>query len=155
MKFIILKTISIFLVLVICLYLFKQNNQPILSPLADYQPKTVYADEPIKEYFGSASWYGTGENECLGCSKNRIMANGKKLDDNKLTVECGLKSSCKYLKMGTKILITNLDNLKQVEAVVTDKGGLREDRLIDVSKEVKRQLEMKGIGKVKFSIIKQ
>ncbi len=145
-----MKLIFIFLILAFCV---NKEDQPMLSPLADYQPVIVKAVEPVKEYFGTASWYGTGDNECLGCSKNRTMANGQKLDDKKLTVACGLKSSCKYLKMGTKILITNLDNSKQVVAIVTDKGGLRAGRLLDVSKEVKSQLEMKGIGNVKFSVI--
>lgn len=149
----IVKIISIILALLLVLSMFKKVDQPLISPLSDYQPVKVQAFE-VKEYFGTASWYGTGENECLGCNKNRIMANGQRLDDKKLTVACGLKSSCKYLKMGTKILITNLDNSKQVVAIVTDKGGLRAGRLLDVSKEVKSQLEMKGIGNVKFSIIK-
>lgn len=153
-KFIIL--ILIFLLVFVLVSYFYQSNKPLISPVAGnwMDIKVVKAEEKPVEYFGTASWYGTGENECLGCSKNRTMANGQRLDDNKLTVACGLKSSCKYLKMGDKILITNLDNSKQVEAVVTDKGGLRVGRILDVSKAVKSSLGMKGIGKVKISIIK-
>ena len=138
--------------MVIYFFVYKiTKTEPMLNPLVE--DISVEAVE-VKEYFGTASWYGTGENECLGCSQNRTMANGQRLDDNKMTVACGLRSSCKYLKMGDRVLITNLDNSKQVEAVVTDKGGLRPGRILDVSKAVKSALEMKGIGKVKISIIK-
>lgn len=125
-------------------------EKPLISPLVkDIVPEVM----AIEYWEGDASWYGSGVNECLGCNKNRIMANGKKLDDGKFTVACGLKSSCKYLKLGDKVLVTNLKNSKQVEAVVTDKGGLRKGRIIDVSKAVKNELEMGGIGKIRVQKI--
>ena len=125
----------------------------MLSPLSEVKIEKVEAVEEVKEYFGEASWYGTGEGECLGCSENLIMANGQKLDDTKLTVACGLSNSCKYLNLGDKLLITNLDNSKQVIVVVTDKGGLRAGRLLDVSKAVRDILEFEGLANIKFSII--
>jgi len=132
-------------------------NEPIKSPVPENWMELrnmgvgeVGATEPY--WIGEASWYGTGEKECLGCSKNRTMANGQKLDDSKFTVACGLKSTCKNWKMGTKIRIENLKNGKTVEAIVTDKGGLREGRIIDVSKAVRSALQFTSVAKVKVTL---
>lgn len=130
-------------------FVFKETE--LISPLVKELPTEVLAVG--NTWVGDASWYGTGVNECLGCNKNRIMANGKKLDDSKLTVACGIKSSCQYLKIGDKVLITNLKNSKQVEAVVTDRGGLRKGRILDVSKAVKNKLEMGDVGKIELKKI--
>lgn len=59
-----------------------------------------------------------------------IMANGKIFDENALTCAAG-----KQYKLGTKLLITNLDNGKSVLVTVTDRiGKIFYKTRIDLSK---------------------
>ena len=92
---------------------------------------------------GWASWYGTGENECLGCNPERIMANGERLDDNKKTI------ACNHYPLGTKVLVQNLreDGTGMfTEAVITDRGGFgKYNRVADLSKAVRDAINCGGL----------
>jgi rare lipoprotein A (peptidoglycan hydrolase) len=120
--------------------------------------KKAQAVEPYLE--GMATWYGTGETECLGCNSRRIMANGQPLDDTKLTVACGVGGSCKQFPLKSKIKIINQANGMTVYATVTDTGGFQQGkyakmgRILDVSKAVRDSLNMAGMTKVRVYLIK-
>lgn len=59
------------------------------------------------------------------------------------------------LPFGTKLLVKNLKNNKQVEVIVTDRGPFVEDRDIDLSYAAADSIDMieKGIQKIEYIII--
>lgn len=78
------------------------------------------------EHIGVASYYS--REGCIGCSENMIMANGKPLDDSKLTV------AYNRAKLGARVEITNRNTGAKVEATVTDRGGFeRHGKIIDLT----------------------
>lgn len=130
------------------------HYQPtILSPLAPSSVvlvKPVLAEESkLKTWSGTASYYS--RKGCLGCSKSFRMANGQILDNNKLTLACGLKSTCKNWKMGTVVEVKNQANGKTVKATVTDKGGLRPGRIADLSMATRDAIGCSNLCKVIIS----
>ena len=114
---------------------------------------------------GEASWYGTGEGECLGCAPHYnedgypyyVMANGEILNDSIKTVACrmGAGNSCDQFPIGSKVRIRNLENNMMTEARVTDVGGLRPGRIIDMSKKVRDSLNAFGNIQVEVTLIKE
>lgn len=91
---------------------------------------TIYAG---KSWLGKVSHYS--RSGCLGCSTNMTMANGQPLDDSRATI------AFNWLPMNSKVLITNLDNGKSIEAVVTDTGGFNAlNRIADLTPAVSNYL---------------
>jgi len=136
----------------------EKDRKPVifLSPLdkvateALAMESTKSADIVPVEYvnnntlYGGATWYGTGEDECIECGKHYDengklfyrMANGQILDDKAHTVACrmGKGNSCDQFPVGSTVEIENLDNNMVVIAKVTDVGGLRDGILLDLTK---------------------
>jgi rare lipoprotein A (peptidoglycan hydrolase) len=108
---------------------------------------------------GIASWYGTGEDECLGCNPRRIMANGQRLDDDKKTAACSVGGTCKTFPVGSRVRILNLENKMLTTALITDTGGLLKgtdkERSIDVSKAVKDAINCGGLCEVRVTVLKE
>lgn len=118
---------------------------PILSPLPETPPTSTPTPQPKTRVEGWVSWYGTGERECLGCNRGRIMANGERLDDRKATVACDVKTTCKLFPLGSKVRIINLENMMTTVATVTDTGGFgRYGRVLDVTKKVRDLVNADG-----------
>jgi rare lipoprotein A (peptidoglycan hydrolase) len=91
---------------------------------------------------GTASWYGRefhGRNTASGIRYNMY----------------GLTAAHKTLPLGTKVLVTNLENGKQVVVIITDRGPAGGDRIIDLSYGAARQLGMakEGLAKVRIEVI--
>src|SRR3990167_7124762 len=91
-------------------------------------------------YTGYVSTYTATYGGCLGCkpywdSKGQLyynMANGEKLDDNRLTIafyDLGI------MPLGTRVSLVNRTNLKSIVATVTDTGGFMDccNRIADLS----------------------
>lgn len=113
------------------IHLIKSINvggQP--TPPAIQQNKVVPIPTPVptpaqnrlkSQYLEKGKWTGKvshySREGCLGCSPNLTMANGQPLDDNAYTI------AFNYLKLGSRVKLTNLDNGKSVVAEVTDTGG--------------------------------
>jgi len=129
---------------------------------------SAFSDEmlvPIThEIIGVAGWYGTGRGECLGCRRDRMMANGERLDDQELMVACGtdlynedgtiVAGSCRLFDVGTTVRITNLVNGKSVVAKVTDRGGFTSfGRILDVTKAVRDALDMEDLAMIKVELL--
>lgn len=132
---------------------YKPQEKPLLDPRGtSILIKPVTAIESVNVWTGIASYYS--RSGCIGCSKTLTMANGKPLDDNKLTIACGLKSTCKYWKMNSKVEITNLSNGMKVVATVTDKGGLRPGRIADLTIATRNAIKCSNLCKVTISQIK-
>jgi len=88
---------------------------------------------------GYASWYG---REFHG----KTTASGEKFDMNLLT------AAHKTLPFGTIVEVTNLENGKTVKLKVNDRGPYRGNRIIDLSFNAARELEMIKKGEVKVGI---
>ncbi|MBI3405961.1 MAG: septal ring lytic transglycosylase RlpA family protein [Acidobacteria bacterium] len=82
---------------------------------------------------GMASWYGPPFH-------GRKAANGEVYDMYKLT------AAHRTLPFNTVVRVTNLKNLKHTDVRITDRGPFVEGRIIDLSLEAARQIDMVGVG---------
>jgi rare lipoprotein A len=89
--------------------------------------------EPKYVQQGEASWYGPG----FHAGKT---ASGETYDQNDLT------AAHRKLPLGSEATITNLENGKQVEVKINDRGPYAQGRKIDLSKAAARKLDMLGDG---------
>lgn len=98
----------------------------------------------IRKEVGEASWYGPG-------FQGRKTSSGETFDQKKLT------AAHPSLPMGTKATVTNLDNGKQVEIIVNDRGPDAKNRVIDLSGGAANQLDMKkdGTARVKIETVRK
>lgn len=81
---------------------------------------------------GTASYYSRAG--CLGCSKGMIMANGKPLDDRKLTIAMSPKLVRSQRLLNDYVTLYNPKTGKTVRAQVTDTGGFAKyNRIADLS----------------------
>lgn len=98
------------------------------------QPKAEpHVDRSGKKQRGVASYYGKRFN-------HKKTASGVPLDPNKKT------AASKTLPLGTKVEVTNKENGKTTEVVVTDRGPYVKDRVIDVTPKAAEELGMKKEG---------
>lgn len=100
--------------------------------------------EVIFGQYGIASWYGKPFH-------GRLTANGEVYNMNSLT------AAHKELPFNTQVRVTNLNNGKSVIVRINDRGPFINDRIIDLSKEAARRIDMinSGISKVKVKILGQ
>ena len=90
-------------------------------------------DRSGKQQKGVASYYGRKFN-------HKKTASGVPLDPTKKT------AASKTLPIGTKAEVTNKENGKKTEVVVTDRGPYVKDRVIDVTPKAAEELGMKKDG---------
>ncbi|HIE29617.1 TPA: septal ring lytic transglycosylase RlpA family protein [Candidatus Poribacteria bacterium] len=100
--------------------------------------------EAMSGQYGIASWYGPPFH-------GRLTANGEIYDMSKLT------AAHKELPFNTRVRVTNLDNGKSVVVRINDRGPFVKGRIIDLSKEAARMIDMvnAGISVVELSILGQ
>jgi rare lipoprotein A len=105
------------------------------------QPEITVPEEPSYEQVGTASWYGPWH-------QGKKTASGEKFDQNKLT------AAHPTLPLGTEAVVTNLENGKQVEVKINDRGPYVKDRAIDLSAKAAAKLGMKqkGVAQVKIEV---
>ncbi len=91
---------------------------------------------------GQASWYGHPYH-------GRRKSSGEIYDMNQLT------AANRTLPLGTRLLVTNLDNGRTVEVRINDRGPFRRDRILDLSYAAARRLGAVGEGviPVKLTIL--
>jgi rare lipoprotein A len=82
---------------------------------------------------GIASWYGPGFH-------GQATASGSIYDQNELT------AAHQTLPMGTRVMVTNLNNGRAVEVLVNDRGPFAKGRIIDLSHAAARSIDMIGPG---------
>jgi rare lipoprotein A len=94
------------------------------------------------EEVGLASWYGHPH-------QGRRTASGEAYDMNDLT--CAHRT----LPLGTRLLVTNLENGRSVEVRVNDRGPFVAGRILDLSYAAARKLgaERPGVIRVSLRII--
>ena len=97
------------------------------------------SDRSLRTEVGEASWYGPG-------FQGKETANGDTFDQTKMT------AAHPSLPMGTKATVTNLENDKQVEVRINDRGPYAKDRVIDVSRAAAKKLDMQEDGTAQVKI---
>jgi rare lipoprotein A len=88
---------------------------------------------------GLASWYGVPYH-------GRRAANGEVYDMNKLT------AAHRTLPFDTLVKVRNLDNDREVQVRINDRGPFVGDRIIDLSRAAAQQISMIGPGIVKVRL---
>lgn len=84
---------------------------------------------------GLASWYGPGFH-------GRRTANGEIYDQDEVS------AAHKTLPLGSRVMVTNLDNDRSLEMRINDRGPFVEGRIIDLSRGAARELGVIGPGVV-------
>jgi rare lipoprotein A len=88
---------------------------------------------------GIASWYGPGFH-------GRPTASGAIYNQNELT------AAHQTLPLGTRVMVTNLDNGRSTEVTVNDRGPFAKGRILDLSYAAARTLGMIGPGTIPVRI---
>ena len=99
----------------------------------------AFKDKSGKTERGLASWYGPGFD-------GKHAANGEVYDMHQLT------AAHRTLPFDTVVQVRNRDNGRRVEVRITDRGPFVKGRIIDLSYEAARQLDMLGPGVVPVEI---
>ncbi|MGH7831090.1 MAG: septal ring lytic transglycosylase RlpA family protein [Candidatus Binatia bacterium] len=84
---------------------------------------------------GIASWYGPGFH-------GRPTASGAIYDQHELT------AAHQTLPLGTRVMVTNLDNGRSIEVAINDRGPFAKGRIIDLSYAAAQTLGMIGRGTI-------
>lgn len=100
---------------------------------------TVAAPQEKQVYIGLASFYA-------GTLKGKVTTSGTEYDPNQFT------AAHRELPLGTKVMVTNLENNQSVVVTITDRGPSRADRIIDLSLAAAKELNMVGSGVAKVRI---
>jgi rare lipoprotein A len=97
------------------------------------------AAPPATVETGEASWYGERH-------QGRRTANGERYDMYRLT------AAHPSLPLGTKVLVTNLQNGRSVEVRVNDRGPTVAGRIIDLSYAAAQRLGAIAAGTIPVSV---
>lgn len=125
-------------------------------------PSRVEADEPLVEipthliprgyrltdqiWQGTASYYSV--EGCLGCSIDRVMANGEPFDENRLTL------AFMRAPLGSLVIVTNTKNGTSAIATITDRGNFeRYGRIADLSLGLKEAIQGQDLTPVKIGLL--
>lgn len=96
----------------------------------------------VSSNVGGASWYGPGFN-------GRRSASGEVFNQNALT------AAHRSLPFGTRVLVTNLNNGRQVTVRINDRGPYSGGRIIDLSAGAAAQIGLinSGVGTVRLDVL--
>jgi peptidoglycan lytic transglycosylase len=97
------------------------------TPPTEARPEAKPEPGPRAEQTGEASWYGEPHH-------GRPTASGEVYDMYKLT------AAHRTLPLGTRVLVTNLNNGRAVEVRINDRGPSVDGRIIDLSYAAAREL---------------
>jgi rare lipoprotein A len=113
-------------------------SRPAMKPIPPSEAVAGWSED------GLASWYG-GDDGFEG----KPTASGEIYDSSKMT------AAHRDLPLGTVVRVTNLDNGKSVEVRVNDRGPFIHGRVIDLSQEAARRLDLigPGVGPVRIVIV--
>ncbi|MBW1971600.1 MAG: septal ring lytic transglycosylase RlpA family protein [Deltaproteobacteria bacterium] len=107
---------------------------------------TFYLPPPpkkmVKVQEGIASWYGPGFH-------------GKPTSCGEIYNMYQMTAAHKTLPLGTKVMVTNLENGRSVEVTINDRGPFVKGRIIDLSYAAAKQLGIigKGTAKVRIEVL--
>ncbi len=107
-------------------------------------PSTMAVVEQGWKEVGEASWYGPGFHG------NRT-ASGEVYDMEAMT------AAHRRLPFGARVLVVNLDNGRETQVRINDRGPFARNRIIDLSRAAARDIGMLGSGtaRVRIEVIKE
>ena len=111
----------------------KTASVPPAPTAAQAAPGAPLKPQPAWLETGIASWYGIPYH-------GRRAANGEIYDMNQLT------AAHRTLPFGSIVTVTSLTNNKSVTVRITDRGPFIDGRIIDLSREAARRIDMIGPG---------
>ncbi len=114
------------------------SSRPVSKPIPPADAVSGWSED------GLASWYG-GDDGFEG----KPTASGEIYDSSKMT------AAHRDLPLGTLVRVTNLDNGKWVDVRINDRGPFIHGRVIDLSQEAARRLDLigPGVGPVRIVIL--
>nr|WP_237332652.1 septal ring lytic transglycosylase RlpA family protein [Zobellella iuensis] len=115
----------------------------LLVQACSSDPEPVSAPpEPRYIAEGQASFYGQRHH-------GRKTANGERFDKNALT------AAHKTLPFGSRVRVTNLNNQRSVVVRINDRGPYTRGRVIDLSEQAARELNMlrAGVAPVRLEVL--
>jgi rare lipoprotein A len=97
---------------------------------------------PTPQVVGIASWYGPGFH-------------GRKNAEGGIYHEDELTAASVAFPLGSRVMVTNLDNGRSVEVKITDRGPFKKGRKIDLSYKAAQMIGMldKGTAHVRIALI--
>ncbi len=114
-------------------------SRPPVQPIAPIASAPT-APAPATSQFGVASWYGPGFN-------GHATSSGEIYNQDDLTAA---STSC---PLGSRVMVTNLDNGRSVEVRINDHGPFVKGRKIDLSKKAATILGMMGPGTARVRLV--
>jgi len=115
------------------------------TPPVHKTPPPPIAEQPSQSSLvGMASWYGPGFN-------GHHTANGEVYNQEELT------AASTVIPLGSRVMVTNLDNHRSVEVRINDHGPYVKGRKIDLSHEAARTLGIvkPGTARVRIDVLSQ
>jgi rare lipoprotein A len=111
--------------------------EPVPTPL----PPPAAVEQPSFSQTGVASWYGAAHH-------GRRTANGERFDQKALT------AAHPSLALGSIVRVTSLVNGKSIKVRINDRGPRVRGRIIDLSAEAARALDLHddGVARVKLEV---
>lgn len=136
--------LCLFFILAGCAHTGRQENETFSSvSTSSYRVfgKTYHVLKSSRHYAenGYASWYGRGFH-------HKRTFSGERYNMYKMT------AAHKTLPLSTYVLVTNLNNHRQVIVKINDRGPFARNRLIDLSYAAAKKLGMLGHGTIPVSI---
>ena len=123
------------------------DQEPIseIEGLPEPEPEVIPAAQEVaivSSNVGGASWYGPGFD-------GRLSASGEIFNQYDLT------AAHRTLPFGTRVLVTNLYNGRQVTVRINDRGPYAGDRIIDLSAGAAAEIGLidSGVGTVQLDIL--
>jgi rare lipoprotein A len=122
------------------------RHEPMTAPPAPPRRPPAAAvplpREPRVVLTGIASWYGEAHH-------GKMTASGERFDMYAMT------AAHRTLPLGTRVLVTNLDNGRAVEVRINDRGPTLTDRIIDLSYGAARALGRvsEGVFRVRVAVL--
>jgi rare lipoprotein A len=106
------------------------------------QPIAVPQPTPTPYVVGTASWYGPGFH-------------GHKNAEGGIYHQDDLTAASVAFPLGSRVMVTNLDNGRSVEVRITDRGPFKKGRKIDLSKKAAQVIGMidQGTARVRIALI--
>jgi rare lipoprotein A len=120
------------------------TSRPAQLPPPPPPPTPALAPRPTPtpQVVGMASWYGPGFH------RHKTSA-GLTYNQEDLT------AASIAFPLGSRVMVTNLDNGRSVEVTITDRGPFKKGRKIDLSHKAARMIGMldQGTARVRISLI--
>jgi rare lipoprotein A len=112
---------------------------PVPPPI---ETPALVSTQPTPQVVGVASWYGPGFD-------------GRRTSTGAIYHQEDLTAASNEFPLGSRVMVTNLDNGRSIEVAVIDRGPFKKGRKIDLSHKAAHIIGMldKGTAPVRISLI--